>query len=131
MENRFVDTPIISIENTTCNKCGLCSKICPIRVFDFRKEEIPVIQNNDECVLCGQCLCVCPTNSINHSGFDKSNFIKIQNKSKIDTNNAFVFLTQRRSVRNYRKEIPSNEILEKIANIAGFAPSGHITELVG
>lgn len=124
MENRFLDVPIISIDSTTCNKCGLCSKICPIRVFDFRKEEIPVIQNNDECVLCGQCLCVCPTNSINHSGFDKSNFIKIQNKSKIDTNNAFDFLTQRRSVRNYRKEIPSNEILEKIANIAGFAPSG-------
>ena len=82
MENRFLDVPIISIDSTTCNKCGLCSKICPIRVFDFRKEEIPVIQNNDECVLCGQCLCVWPTNSINHSGFDKSNFIKIQNINK-------------------------------------------------
>jgi NAD-dependent dihydropyrimidine dehydrogenase PreA subunit len=79
MENRFIDTPMITIIQDTCNKCGLCSKICPIMVFEFSKGEIPDIQNKDECVLCGQCLCVCPTNSINHSGFEKSNFQNINN----------------------------------------------------
>jgi NAD-dependent dihydropyrimidine dehydrogenase PreA subunit/nitroreductase len=123
MENRFVDTPIISIENTTCNKCGLCSRICPIRVFDFRKGEIPSIQNNDECVLCGQCLCACPTNSINHSGFDKSHFKNIKNNQSLNSDYAFNLLTQRRSLRNYKKEIPSIELLTKVVEIAGYAPS--------
>jgi len=123
MENRFVDTPVISIDNITCNKCGLCSKICPIRVFDFKKGKIPDIQNNDECVLCGQCLCVCPTNSINHSGFDKSNFIGTNNKQALNADFAFYLLTQRRSLRNYKKEIPSIELLTKIISIAGYAPS--------
>ena len=123
MENRFVETPTISIDHTTCNKCGLCSKICPIRVFDNKKREIPDIQNNDECVLCGQCLCACPTNSINHSGFDKLNFKGINNKHALNADLAFDFLSQRRSLRNYRKEIPSIELLTKIVSIAGYAPS--------
>lgn len=123
MENRFVDTPIISIDNTTCNKCGLCSKICPIRVFDFRKGEIPGIQNTDECVLCGQCLCACPTNSITHSGFDKSNFKNINNGQSFNADFVFSILTQRRSLRNYKKEIPTIALLTKVVEIAGYAPS--------
>lgn len=123
MENRFVETPVISINNITCNKCGLCSRICPIMVFDFRKGEIPRIQNNDECVLCGQCLCACPTNSINHNGFDKSNFKHINNNQSLNADYAFNLLTQRRSLRNYKKEIPSIELLTKVVEIAGYAPS--------
>ena len=123
MENRFVDTPVISIDNITCNKCGLCSKICPIRVFDYRKGEIPSIQNNIECVLCGQCLCACLTDSINHSGFDRSNFKNIKNVQSLDADYAFNLLTQRRSLRNYKKEIPAIELLTKVVEIAGYAPS--------
>lgn len=123
MENRFLDTPIISIDITTCHKCGLCSKICPIRVFDYRKREIPLIQNTDECVLCGQCLCACPTNSINHSGFEKLNFKKNTNDHSLNTDYAFNFLTQRRSLRNYKKEVPTIDLLTKVIEIAGYAPS--------
>jgi len=122
MENRFIETPIISIDNVTCSKCGLCSRVCPIKVFDFKKGEVPSIHNNDECVLCGQCLCVCSTNSINHSGFKLSNFKRIQNRQPFPPEIAFDFLSQRRSVRNYKKEVPSKELLEKILLIAGFAP---------
>jgi nitroreductase/ferredoxin len=122
MEKRFEETPVISIDNNTCSKCGLCSKICAIKVFNFKKGEIPGIQNNEECVLCGQCLCVCPTNSINHSGFVKSNFINIKESKPIDAEIAFQLLAQRRSLRNYRTEIPSIELLTKIVDIAGYAP---------
>jgi nitroreductase/NAD-dependent dihydropyrimidine dehydrogenase PreA subunit len=122
MENRFIAIPKISIDNTTCNKCGLCSRICPIMVFSYRKGEIPEIQNNEECVLCGQCLCVCPTNSINHSGFEKTNFKNINNQT-LNADFAYNLLTQRRSLRNYKKEIPSVELLTKIVEIAGYAPS--------
>jgi NAD-dependent dihydropyrimidine dehydrogenase PreA subunit/nitroreductase len=123
MEKRFIDAPAITIVQDTCNKCGLCSKICPIRVFNFKKGEIPGIQNNDECVLCGQCLCACPTNSINHSGFDKSNFKSFNNSQSLNADYAFDLLTRRRSLRNYKRDIPSIELLTKIVEIAGYAPS--------
>lgn len=122
MENRFIAIPEITIDTATCTKCGLCSKICAIMVYSYRKGEVPVIQNNEECVLCGQCLCICPSNSIHHSGFEKSNFKTIPNQT-VKTDDAFALLTQRRSLRNYKKEIPSVELLTKVVEIAGYAPS--------
>ena len=122
MENRFIDTPIISVNQTTCSKCGLCAKVCPCRIFKSAKGENTTVHNSDECVLCGQCLCVCGTNSINHSGLDLNNFKKIENRSPVSPETAFEFLSQRRSLRNYKKETPPKELLDKIVQIAGYAP---------
>lgn len=123
MEKRFSEVPSITINAETCSKCGLCSLVCPIRVFDFKKGEVPCIRYNEECVLCGHCLSVCPTNSIQHSGFVPENFKKINGKQAFDTDFAFIFLAQRRSLRNYKKEVPSAELLSKIVDIAGYAPN--------
>jgi nitroreductase len=50
------------------------------------------------------------------------NFGHIQNNKPIATDAAFEFLSQRRSIRNYKHEIPSTELLKKIVQIAGYAP---------
>lgn len=123
MENRFSEAPRITIDANSCRKCGLCAQICPIKVFNHQEGKIPSIQNNEECVLCGHCISFCPANSIIHSGFDKSNFIKIEEKHPVTPEAAFKFLSQRRSLRHYRDEVPSREMLEKIINIAGYAPN--------
>lgn len=117
-----MDIPEISINDNTCSKCELCVKICPTRIFSHSKKGNIIIEHPEECVLCGQCLCVCPSNSIIHSGFKMSNFNSIANKKPVTPEVAFEFLSQRRSVRNYKKDIPSKELLEKIIQIAGYAP---------
>jgi len=57
-----------------------------------------------------------------HSGFELANFKRVQKMMPITPEVAFEFLSQRRSVRNYKNELPSAELLEKIVQIAGFAP---------
>ena len=123
MEQRFIEQPVISINKETCSKCGLCSKICPVRIYGLSEEGTTITMNRlEECCLCGQCISGCTTDSIVHSGFEMSNFKQIRNKKSVSPKLAFEFLSQRRSVRNYRKEIPSKELLEKIVQIAGYAP---------
>lgn len=124
MEKRFIEPPIITVNKDTCSGCGLCVRICPTRNFRSSKDDLGIMTVNhpEECVLCGQCLCVCPTSSIIHSGFLPSNFKRIHNKKPVTPEVAFEFLSQRRSVRNYSKDTPSAELLEKIVQIAGFAP---------
>lgn len=117
MEKRFQEVPIISICKNTCKSCGLCSRICPTQVLKGENIDHP-----EECVLCGQCLCVCPTGSIEHSGFLNRYFSRIKDHNPVSAGKAFEFLSQRRSVRNYTKEMPSREVLEKLVQIAGFAP---------
>lgn len=122
METRFVESPVISIDEKSCNKCGLCVRICPTRIFDLSAGTIVDINHSEECVLCGQCICVCPNGSIIHSGFELRNFRPIRNKKPVTADIAFEFLSQRRSARNYKKETPSKELLERIVQIAGYAP---------
>ena len=122
---RFIESPSISVNKITCSKCGLCIRICPVRIFRAINED-PVATTTtnhlEECVLCGQCLSACSTNSIIHTGFLSANFQRILHRKPVTPEVAFEFLSQRRSVRNYKKEIPSSELLEKIINIAGYAP---------
>lgn len=123
MDKRFVEPPAISIRLETCAGCGLCSRICPTRLF--RSPEAggaPSVRHPEECVLCGHCLGACPTGSIIHSGLSLSHFRPIRGSGPFMPEAAFQFLSQRRSLRNYRTEAPSKELLEKIAQIAGYAP---------
>lgn len=125
MKKRYLEPPEITINQDICSECGLCVRICPTRVFkspDGNPNSKTTSHHPEECVLCGQCLCICSTNSIAHSGFEPTNFIRIQNRKPVTPEVAFQFLSQRRSVRNYNKETPSKELLEKIVQIAGFAP---------
>jgi NAD-dependent dihydropyrimidine dehydrogenase PreA subunit/nitroreductase len=122
MENNILDPPTINVNPDTCSKCGLCTKICPTKVFKATNGDDKVITHTEECVLCGQCICGCPTNSITHSGFNPENFKHIKNKRPVASEVAFEFLSQRRSVRNYTKVTPSAELLETVVQIAGFAP---------
>ena len=122
MERKILDPPIIKVNHGTCSKCGLCTRICPTKVFRATNGDEKVITNTEECVLCGQCICGCPTASIIHSGFISENFIRIKNRKPVTPETAFEFLSQRRSVRNYKAEIPPAELLKKIVQIAGYAP---------
>ena len=122
MNNMILEPPVISVNQVTCSTCNLCTKICPTRVFEAVNGNDKEIRHTEECVLCGQCICGCPTNSIVHSGFEAENFQRIKNKRPVTSETAFEFLSQRRSVRNYKEVTPPVELLEKIAGIAQFAP---------
>ena len=122
MESKILDPPTINVNPGTCSKCRLCTRLCPTKVFRARNGNDMVITHMEECVLCGQCICGCPTGSIIHSGFNPKNFKPIKNKKPVKHETAFEFLSQRRSVRNYTTQAPSAELLEKIVQIAGYAP---------
>lgn len=123
MESRFIEKPSIEIDRDTCSGCLLCVRICPTRIFSTGGEKPGVITcHHEECVLCGQCLCVCPSNSIGHSGFVKENFRPVMNPGPVTDIKAFDFLSRRRSVRNYKKDLPPVEIINEMVWIAGFAP---------
>ncbi len=122
MKSKILEPPTINFNPDTCSNCGNCAKICPTRIFNNLNGDDKQILHPEECVLCGQCICGCPTNSIIHSGFDSENFIRIKNRRPVTPESAFEFLSQRRSVRNYKEITPPVELLEKIIGITGFAP---------
>ncbi len=115
-------TPVtIQVNTDTCNGCGLCASVCPARVFDWKKGAPPEVTHAERCVLCGQCVAVCPSESLTHSRLGAEGFSRIVKRSP---QSLVSCIRERRSVRNYRNKAISREVLTKVAESAGFAPTG-------
>ena len=114
----------ISIDGGTCTKDGLCARVCPARIFRFEKGKVPSVERAHECVLCGQCLSACIPGAIAHSKLDPKDLRKIEHPRPAGEDALLAFLRQRRSVREYRKKPVPQELLQRVAEMAGYAPVG-------
>ncbi len=114
--------PVIAIRQDACKRDGLCVRLCPVRIFAVREGNVPEVARTDECVLCGQCVAGCPSGAVVHSGFDPEQVTRIENLAPVTPEAAWAFIAQRRSIRNYRKEVPPRELLDRIIAVAGYAP---------
>jgi nitroreductase/NAD-dependent dihydropyrimidine dehydrogenase PreA subunit len=117
----ILEPPAITVDSARCTGCGVCQRICPVRIFKVTERKSAVARTTHECCLCGQCLAACTGAAINHSGFDVSRFGNTS-ETAVGPDSAFDLLAQRRSVRNYEKKVPSRELIEKIIDIAGYSP---------
>ncbi len=54
----------LEYDRSLCNHCGMCSVVCPHRVF-ARGEGSARLVNKDACMECGACRLNCPTGAIN------------------------------------------------------------------
>ncbi len=114
--------PAIRIQQDVCARDGLCVRLCPVRIFAAHQGDVPVVIRTEECVLCGQCVAGCPSGAILHSGFDPDQITRIEDRTPVSRKAAWAFITQRRSVRNYKPEVPPRALLEEIVAVAGYAP---------
>ncbi len=113
----------IQIDPAKCLHCLDCTRICPA-IFEEHEGSIR-IADEESCTLCGHCLAVCPTEAIEHADLDKNQFLDLPQDAGIPPEKIFSFLRSRRSCRVYaEKEIPQ-EALEKLIDIARYAPTGH------
>lgn len=116
----------ITVNEQTCNKCGICSEVCPNRVIkkndsghiSFRQDRIQF------CFKCGQCMAICPTESIHVEGlsYDKD-FVDLPESDSFERH-FLEMIVSRRAVRNFKDKPVPRELLEKIVQAIAFAPPG-------
>jgi len=107
----------LKIENVKCISCNKCVEICISKNIQKIEGKYQILET--ECVGCGHCIAICPVEAITGEKpavpFEKA---ELKEKSVID------LLRSRRSTRLYKKEKISKEILEKLIDVACYAPSG-------
>ncbi len=113
----------IQIDPAKCIQCLDCSRLCPA-IFLEEEGKVRVVEE-ESCTLCGHCLAVCPTAAIDHPDLDKKEFIDLPRDAAIPPERIFTFLRSRRSCRAFAQKEVSREDLEKLVDIARYAPTGH------
>ncbi len=113
------------IDESKCTQCGLCTKDCPMLIIDG-KNGIPCIKDGKEgqCIKCQHCLAICPTGALSILGKNPDDSISV--KEEIPSSDSMVNLFKtRRSIRKFKDEEVSKELINKLLQGTANAPTGH------
>ncbi len=113
----------IIIDGHKCLLCGDCVKVCP-SIF-YQEEGRIITQDEEHCTLCGHCVAVCPVEAITHEDLPLEGFLPVKPDLSIPPESLYFFLRSRRSCRNFRPQAVPAEVLERLIDIARYAPTGH------
>lgn len=121
---------LFTINEQTCAQEGICAEICPVGVIEFKQGEYPRPADGAEeiCVRCGHCVAVCPMGSLSHSAMSVEDCTPVAGGLRISPAACEQFLRSRRSIRVYKNKNVSRDELQKLIEIARYAPSGHNTQ---
>ena len=117
----------IKVDKNTCKGDGRCVEICPIHILKMNeKERVPefIPGGADICIDCGHCFAFCPAGSIELSTMSVEDALRLDHAKLPSPEQVELFLKGRRSIRNYKDEPVTKEAIEKLLDIARYAPSG-------
>lgn len=112
---------LITIDKTKCIKCGICATVCPSCIIEM-SEDGPIAINEISCMSCGHCVAVCPKGALDNTRCPLEEQIPVP-ENNIDSKSLLDFLRMRRSIRNFKPELVSNEKIEELLNAARYAPT--------
>lgn len=113
------------INQEKCIKCKLCAQECPVLIIDA-KTEFPEIKEGKEgnCIKCQHCLAVCPTAALSIWGKKPENSVLVNDEIPQPDQMSRLIKT-RRSVRKFKDEELSKELIQTLLETSAYAPTGH------
>jgi nitroreductase/NAD-dependent dihydropyrimidine dehydrogenase PreA subunit len=113
-----------TINTATCTRCGECIADCPARIITMQ-EEGPTIAPDKEasCYRCQHCLSICPTGAVSILGLMPAGSRPLADAYP-DPDKLEMLIKGRRSVRRYRPENLEPELLQRLLDVAWYAPTG-------
>jgi nitroreductase/NAD-dependent dihydropyrimidine dehydrogenase PreA subunit len=118
---------LLTVDKDTCTKCGACAAVCPAGIIYFREGRFPrLLPGTDEiCIRCGHCVAVCPSASLDHARSPLAETVPVDKGLRITHEQMVQLVRARRSVREFQdREVPREE-LQKLIDVARYAPTGH------
>lgn len=112
-----------------CSNCMLCVRECVMGVWRGIDGKSSVADVN-LCNRCSHCIAVCPCDAILHDGLRKEEITAV-NRKNLNPEVYRDIITSRRSVRQFKTNPVSREVIEKILDLARYAPTASNNQDVG
>lgn len=115
---------MIEIDRQSCIKCGKCIRDCVVEVLKAGEGGYPSLPPElaRYCLNCQHCLAVCPAGALSCHGVKAPDCAGIGELP--DAGKMLNLLRQRRSIRHYRNEAVSPEIIDKLKSALAWTPTG-------
>lgn len=123
---------LLKIDESKCKKDSICAQECMAAIIKLSKKGYPEIAPGREgmCMLCGHCVAVCPQGALSHESIPRDDCPPLKKELLIDAAQAAQFLRSRRSIRFYQDRPVEREKIQKLIEVARYAPTGSNSQLV-
>jgi Fe-S-cluster-containing hydrogenase component 2 len=117
-----------NVNAATCTRCAACVEVCASYVLSKTDDAIAINTSAGfGCIGCAQCAMVCPTGSITVSGrrTTPADLVPLPTRDRWPTPEQLeALLISRRSVRQFKLQEVSREVVERVLSVAATAPMG-------
>lgn len=124
---------LIAIDEQKCSKDGVCVAECPMGIIQLQEENgFPEVfpEGEASCILCGHCVAVCPKGALSHRSISIEDCPPVRKELGVSEEQAIQFLRSRRSIRQYQDKAVEKEKIERLIEIARYAPTAGNSQLV-
>jgi len=115
-----------TVDISECISCGACVETCPARILELNEKKNPkVIDGREEqCINCGHCACVCPKGALSLESMPIESLKELPAGWRLTPEEIEAYFKGRRSIRVYKEDPVEKPTIEKLIDIARYAPSG-------
>jgi ferredoxin len=114
------------VDRAACDHCGLCVNDCPVRIIELDEFGFPAVsaEREAQCIGCEHCLAICPTGAVTVQG------VRPENSKCVTADGLPTFeqmdrlVRSRRSVRQYRQDNVDPNLIARLLDALGHAPTG-------
>lgn len=116
----------LHIDDDKCVNCGQCSEDCVTGAIAMGADG-PMLAS-DHCISCGHCVAVCPVGALDNDHCPLENQVPSPGGSDPAPETLALILRSRRSIRCYQDKAVPRPLVEKLLDMARFAPTGGNTQ---
>lgn len=119
---------LFTIEKSLCGRDGKCVQVCPANIIEQKtKDSYPTLVDGyiKGCINCGHCMAVCPSGALKLHSMNPEKCPEYKASMLPNPEEVKLFLTSRRSIRNFYKDPVERHLLEELLHVTSYAPSGH------
>ncbi|MBA4371865.1 MAG: nitroreductase [Thermodesulfovibrio sp.] len=114
---------IFTVDKQKCTGCGECAEDCPAHIIEM-ENGLPGIAADKEasCYRCQHCFAVCPTGAVSILGLKPEESLVLPG-NKPAPEELEILIRGRRSVRRYLPENLDEALLQRLLEVAWYAPT--------